>query len=182
MTEKTIHVSEIRSGDLLAWKRDNFSWFSQMALRIVKWLTGTPWGHVGIAWRIHDGLGDGLFVIEATIPKIKVSRVDPRQEVFCVQAGVTWTEKGKQFLLEKIELPYGLMDAIRALFGLKVEKDEKWQCAELSHAYYQTEGLVLPEELKPASLIKNLEKATGNTACRIIHSSTLNELDSISRN
>jgi hypothetical protein len=168
MDEPLIELSSIRSGDLLAWKQDDFSWFSDTAMGVVKKLTKTPWGHVGIAWKVNDGLSDRLMVIEATIPEIQVALVDPRQEVFCVPANIAWTRRGRHFLMDKIGYPYSLSDAIRGLLGKRLNKDTSWQCAELAHGYYEVEGLHLPPDYTPAGIIKNLMIARRSLIYRVM--------------
>lgn len=168
MNEPLIELSEIRSGDLLAWQQDDFSWFSDQAMNVVKAFTKEPWGHVGIAWKVNDGLSDHLMVIEATIPKIRIALVDPRQEVFCVPANIAWTRRGRHFLMDKLDLPYSLGDAIRANFGMRLKKDTSWQCAEFAHGYYEVEGLHLPPKYTPADLVKNLATARRSLIYRVM--------------
>ena len=78
---------EIRTGDLLAWKEDSVSGFSNLCVKTVRALTSAKYGHVGIAWRCHDGLNDELFVIEATIPKVHAARLIPNRDFDCVPMG-----------------------------------------------------------------------------------------------
>lgn len=168
MTEKTMHIADVCSGDLLAWSRNPYSSFSDLLIRMIAFATRAPYGHVGIAWRCHDGIGDELIVIEATLPKIQISRATEDRHFYCVPMNVDWQSENKDFLVEKIGLPYGLMDALRAFLGKRLESDEKWQCAELAHAFYNESGIVLPNDFTPGKLIQNAVKFTGSEIYRVI--------------
>lgn len=74
MTHKTMSVLDIHSGDLLAWSENPYSAMSDLFIKFIRAVTKAEYGHVGVAWRAHDGHEDELFVIEATIPKIIISR------------------------------------------------------------------------------------------------------------
>lgn len=135
----TISLNDIRSGDLLAWKRDSHSTFSDILIHAIRLLTFSKYGHVGIAWRVYDAHGSNLFVIEASFPKIKVTPINPDGDFDCVPMDMEWTDTGKSYLLSKLGLPYSLMDAVRGFLGIRLANDKRFQCAELAHWYYLRE-------------------------------------------
>lgn len=161
-------IARIQSGDLLAWKRDSHSIVSDLTIRAIRKLTHAHYGHVGIAWRCHDGISDELFVIEAGIPKIRIARVLPDKDFDCVPMGVDWIPSAKSFLVDKIGYPYGLLDAIRAYLGVQLEKDDSYQCAELAHYFYVETGLVLEHDFTPGGLVKAAEKHVMTKALRVV--------------
>ena len=143
----------IQTGDLLAWKEDSVSTFSNSCIKTVRALTKKKYGHVGIAWRCHDGLDDELFVIEATIPKVHIARIVASRDFDCVPMGVNWTPECKKFLTSKLGLEYGFFDAVRALLGLRLSHDDRYQCAELCHEFYETCGINLSHDFTPGGIV-----------------------------
>lgn len=176
MLYSPIAIDEIQTGDLLIWRSDKVSLISDLSIRLVQFLTKSEWGHVGIAWRVTDGVKEELFVIEATIPRIQIMRVIPEHEVYHLPANLSWSQQGRDFLLTKIGLRYSFLDAFRALMGWTVENDDRWQCAELVHAYYESEGLRLPPELKPKDIVKHLQRHTGAPIRRIVDQNLAEDL------
>lgn len=169
MSELTIAPSSIQTGDLLAWSHDPNSAKGDFITRMVGWLTGSRYGHVGIAWRCHDGIDEELFVIEATIPLIRTARVTSDRNFYCIPMNINWTARNKAFLMSKIGLKYGYMDALRSYFGMTLENDDRYQCAELAHGFYKESNIDLPEDLIPGNLVRNAEKKSGNQVHRVVN-------------
>lgn len=161
-------MAAIQSGDLLAWSRDPYSTMSNITLQTIRFLTRSEFGHVGIAWRCHDGLEDELFVIEATMPRIRVSRVTTDRPFMCVPMNLNWNDNNKRFLVSKLGFPYGMLDAVRAFLGVRVENDMKWQCAELAHAFFEASGVVLKPEFTPGKLVKNAKQYAQTDVYRVV--------------
>lgn len=161
-------MAAIASGDLLAWSHDPYSTIGDLTLSAIRYLTSSDYGHVGIAWRCHDGVDDELFVIEATMPKIRLARVTTDRPFYCLPMNVNWTERNKSFLLSKLDYPYGVFDAVRGGLGMRVSHDMKWQCAELAHGFYEASGILLKPEYTPGALVKNAEEYAKDTARRVI--------------
>lgn len=168
-------VARIQSGDLLAWRRDSHSTYSDLVLQGIRFATGEKYGHVGIAWRCHDGLDDELFVIEATMPKIRIAHVTVDSRDFdCVPMGLNWDPKGKEFLMRRQGYPYSIADAIRAFIGLRIdkavkpEKDNKYQCVELAHDFYKVMGIDLGNNYTPGRFVRAAETHVDQKAFRVV--------------
>lgn len=168
MAEKYIPLAAVESGDLLIWSEDPYSNFSDLCLKVIRFVTRSPYGHVGVAWRFHDGLNDELFVVEATLPKIRIARLTTDMPFYCVPMRMPVTQRGKDFLMSKIGYTYSFADAIRGALGLKVEHDMKWQCAEFAHGYYEALGLRLREEYTPGKIVKNATEIAKTDVYRVI--------------
>lgn len=168
MMERFISIKEIKSGDLLVWSKNPANKISDWIIKTVARLTKSEYGHVGIAWRCHDGLDDELFVIEATIPSIQVERLSEENHFFCVPMDIFWTNKNKQFLISKLGLPYGYMDALRAFLGITVEDDKRWQCAELARAFYRESGISFPDRYRPKDIVNAAVEISNNSIYRVI--------------
>lgn len=164
----TISTAAIASGDLLAWAHDPYSTFTDLTLAMIRRVTSSPYGHVGIAWRCHDGIDDELFVVEATMPKIRMARVTTDRPFYCLPMKIDWTERNKAFLLSKLDYPYGLVDACRAGLGMRVNHDMKWQCAELAHGFFEASGILLKPEYTPGKLVENACQYVGGSMHKVV--------------
>lgn len=167
---ETIHISEIETGDLLAWSRNAHSPVSDLIIRMIAWATRNEFGHVGVAWKLRDFIEDELFCFEATIPFVDVNRVTEDRHFYCIKTGVKMGEAEKRLLLSFLGRPYGYMDALRALFGIPVEEGGNIQCAELCHIFYEQCGIMLPREYRPSDIICNMLLATNNKLLRVVTS------------
>lgn len=161
-------LARIQSGDLLAWKKDSHSVTSDLLIHAIRTLTSAHYGHVGIAWRCHDGISDELFVIEATMPHIRAARLIADRDFDCVPMGVPWTPPMKSFLVDKIGLPYSITDAARAYFGMRLEQDDRWQCVELAHYFYKQHGIELEHDFTPGGFVAAAEKFAHRKAQRVV--------------
>lgn len=158
-------IEGIATGDLLVWdgpNGDNKAFW----LYLVRIATVSNYGHVSVAL-VKD---DGLYHIEAVMPKIKESKIDPNSSFYVLPMSKVIEENGDlEFFKDKIGCPYSIMDAIRAYLGLVVESNEHWQCAELCEAYYQSKGIDINLRfLTPTRLVKALMKITGLGLYRVI--------------
>lgn len=169
MSEEILSMSKraVRSGDLLIWSRKSGPALQNIPLEIVKKLTKSKYGHVAIAWCLHDGLEEELFALEATIPQIQISYVDSSDSVFCVPMGIEWNSACKTFLVDKLGLGYSFMDGIRAVFGTTTKVDDRWQCAELAKAFYRECGLDIGDGDRPKDVVLNCMLYSNNPLYRI---------------
>ncbi len=144
------HRSQIRSGDLLVWSKNGHSKLSNFILFIIKLFTQSTYAHVGIAWKI----GKRLFVIEATIPQVRIIPVSEKDEFYHIPLNIEWKKDYDVFLLDKIGLDYSIFDAINAFLGKRLEKDDRWQCAELANEFYRSIGIEFGEAYTPGDLVE----------------------------
>lgn len=150
----------IRSGDLLIWSGDNYSVTSNAILTTIRVLTASDYAHVGIAIRI---LGR-LFVVEATMPNIRLALVSDKEEFYHVPMDVTWTHECEDYLFSKLGLPYSILDDIRAYFGFITASDNKYQCAELTREFYvKCCNLIISDNYIPKTLVKEILEITGSS-------------------
>lgn len=146
------HRPNIRSGDLLIWSKDPSSSFRNFLLDVVRFFTKSEYGHVGIAWKI----GGRLFVIEATIPRVRIVPVSDLSSFYHVPLRMRWKREYEDYLLEKVGAPYSMRDAIRAYFTDSVENDGTWQCAELANRFYSRVGIPMGNAFTPAKIVERL--------------------------
>lgn len=151
---KTIRQQDVHGGDLLIWSHDPYSALSDFYLRVVREATRSKYAHLAIAWKCADAFHDELFAVEATMPKIRAHRVTDETEYYALPMGLPMTLEGKAFLMSKLGLPYGLMDAVRAGLGIVTKDDDQYQCAEFAHEYYTLYNLVLGTRKTPKAVIQ----------------------------
>lgn len=116
---------------------------------------------MGIAWRF----GNRLFVIEATIPHVRIIPVSVKDEFYHIPMDVTTTEEAEEFIFEQIGKPYSIWDAMKAYMGNTLEDQDRYQCAELAMAFYrklkvQLDCLAIPSDLVNEILSKNATSIT----------------------
>lgn len=168
ITNLTMRVEDIKSGDLLAWSKYPYNGFSDFLIKSIAFMTNSPFGHVGIAWSLQDILDKELLVVEASIPKVQISRVTKDGYLYCVPADIEFNENLKTFLLTRVGLSYSVWDAVRAFFGKPAKKDDHYQCAELCREFYEEAGIILPEEYKPGEVVKNLAENRKQAVYKVI--------------
>lgn len=150
-------VADIKTGDLLAWRRDRRSKSSDFLIRMIKIFTKADYGHVGVAVR---GFGDYVFVYEASLPMVKLSLLRPEEEIYHIPVNIEPNDRTLNYFFDRIGLPYSIVDCIRALLGWKSKRDDKWQCAELTRTFYQHHGIDLGDKDTPDHVVKTMMKLT----------------------
>lgn len=143
-------LKDVKTGDILTWKRDKKNLFSDLLIRGIRFFTGGDYGHVAVAIRFEPY----VFVVEASLPMVKLTLVDPDEEIFHIPMNQEPFQEGVDFLITKLGLPYGIADDLRAEFGITLENDNKWQCAELTKAYLSKIGTSLDCKDIPDSVVK----------------------------
>lgn len=163
---ETARISSVQSGDLLAWKSNPNNRVSDLLIRGIASMTRSVYGHVGIAWRYGEG-DEEVLVFEATIPQIKISALSLGNEVDIVPMSVPFDKRSLDWLLQKLDLRYGLRDAWRAYRGETVEKDDRWQCAELCHYFYAEHDIKLFHDFTPGGVVSSALTYTNASLCRL---------------
>jgi hypothetical protein len=145
----------IRSGDLIAWGRDDAPrTLHDWEVAAVQGFTRSTYSHVGVALL----LGPRVFVIEAVVPRVQLVPLSALLPAywFAGEIRIEWTDKAEDEALRHIGRPYSKWEAIKAFFGrVKVGDNAVTYCAELAA---QIRGPLLVEEFPsptPASLVKN---------------------------
>lgn len=165
---KTIRRCDVSSGDILAWTEFPGAKLSHYLIKAIAFMTNDIYGHVGVAWRMHDGLDDELITVEATIPRIAISRSTNDSVMHCVPMDIVWTQRNKQFLVDRLDLSYSIADAARAYLGIVSKKDDRYQCVELAHEFLSMSGYLVTEDLRPGPFIRNLVSEHDKTVYRVI--------------
>lgn len=154
------HISNIKNGDLLIWSESNdkAGFFSDILLKLVRLMTLSDYGHVGIAlW-----LNDRLFVIEAVSPRIRLIPLARTKGFYHMPVGLEWKNWYTDWLLDKVGIPYSFSDAIRAYLGKEVLKDGHMQCVELANEFYTfTNTHINAKRLTPSSFVEAIHSFTG---------------------
>lgn len=148
-TSYAAHRENIRSGDLLAWSENKQSFISNCILNVIKFATQSEFAHVGIAIRLCGR----LFVVEATIPSVRLVPVSESESFYHIPMKVKWQMNFAWIMLSYLGLGYSLADCVRAYFGNTVKKDNVYQCVELAREIFLKFGIDLGENYTPATLV-----------------------------
>ncbi len=155
---------QIKTGDLLIWKKDKVRFLSNLFLSVVRLFTKSEFAHVAIAWRVRDR----LFVIEATMPQVRIYPISSFDEFFHIAMNVEPTEEQLDYLLGKVGLSYSIKHAIWGYLGIKLDdSEEDWQCAELVTRFYNRLGLNLDGTWTPTKLVNNI-LSSGEKSLKLI--------------
>lgn len=146
---------QIKSGDLLVWKKSSKSTISRWTLDIIRLFTRSDFAHVGVAWVLEGR----LFVVEATQPVVRLTNVKETDEFYHVGMNVEWSKLSEDFLIGKLGLKYSMFDAIRAFLGKRLDNDDRYQCAELAHEFYAVHGISLGDSYTPSELVDSALRA-----------------------
>jgi hypothetical protein len=146
-------VADLRTGDILAWKRDRRNKMSNVFIKVIRFFTKGDFGHCGIVIRLFHW----VFVLEASLPLVRLSLVRPQEEIWHIKM----PREPEQSVIDKyvglVGLSYGIRDALRAVFGKISKKDDEWQCAEVVLEYCRDMGYQIPEcEYTPDAVVKML--------------------------
>ncbi len=143
----------IRSGDVLVWKKDRLSFMSNLFLKVIRFFTLSEFAHVAVAWRV----GSRLFAIEATQPFVRIFPISGYDEFYHIPLNLKdIKEDNINFLLSQVGKTYSLKGAIRAYFDLPLDySDNAWQCAELTGEFLRRVGIEI-SGTTPSDLVEDL--------------------------
>lgn len=146
-------VKDLKTGDLLVWENPSISKGVWSWMKFIRLFTLSNFGHVSV---VVNG-GENAFHIEASYPVIRFAPIPENATIYVVpmELGITPSEAMK-FFKDKIGLRYGILDALRAWIGLTLKDEDKWQCAELSLAFYRHFGLKLSDAFTPRELVRTI--------------------------
>lgn len=156
--------SNILTGDLIAWDYYPYSSISNALIKSIARMTGSGFGHVGVAWRLQGE----LFVIEATLPKIQVAWLGNQKNYCYIPMGINPPDVAMEFLKTKVGLEYSIVDAWRSYVGKVVEDDESYQCAELCSEFFHACGIDLDTDGSLNALIESCLARNGRKIYRIV--------------
>lgn len=154
---------DIQSGDLLAWKTDTRSGLSRAFLKVIRWVTRKKLAHTGIALRMNGE----LFVLEATMPFVRLLPIRDDETFYWVKTDVTLNQDSWNFAMEVIGLLYSLRDSIASIFGWTVEDNDIWQCVEICQEMLLLSGLTVDSRLIPGEFVDEVSRLTGNPIVKI---------------
>lgn len=141
---------DIKTGDMLIWSKDSRSLLSNLFLKLIRLATMSEYAHVGTAlW-----LEGRLYVVEATIPMVRLAPIRDDEEFYFISMDVNWNRQAEDFLLDKVGLFYSILDSIRAQFGITTARDDKWQCVEISNYLYKELGIDLGDVFTPSKIVE----------------------------
>lgn len=145
-------LDNVKTGDILAWKRNRENTISNLLIRGICYLTAEEFGHVGIALRMFGN----VYVFEASYPSVRITALNTKEEVFHIPMDIEPNQESMDFLHDILGLDYSIRDDVRALFGRTSLKDDEWQCAEVVLAFLDANGISLDVLDIPGRIVSEL--------------------------
>lgn len=145
-------LTDIKTGDILAWKGDRISFATNLLIKFVRVVTRADYGHVGVAVRFMNW----VFVLEASFPVVKLALINPEEEIYHIPMDLNPTDDTINWLFSLIGLKYGILNAIRAGLGLISLDNNTWQCAEIVLEFLKQNNIILPNDYTPDDVIKGI--------------------------
>lgn len=159
-----VMLADIKTGDLLAWKHDRSSHFSNFFMRLIRLVTRGEYAHVGVAVRMEGN----LYVYEAARPMVMLSPLRLTEEIFHLEMGLDPSPESLDESFTKIGLPYGYLDCIHAIIGEVSQSDKRWQCAELAQDFYQRQGIDIDVRCTPIKVVNALKRYIGKDLTLVV--------------
>ena len=150
------YKKNIKSGDLLVWNKGEESFKSKLVLFIIRLFTLSEYSHVGIAWKVSDR----LFIIEATIPRVRIVPLSNQDGFYHIPMKIKWKKAYTDYLLSRVGERYSLREAILGYLGKTTPDDRHWQCAELANTFYKNVGTDFGDANTPSKLVKAILEQT----------------------
>ena len=159
-----MNLSDLKNGDLLAWRKPSASAMTLPYLSLVRLLCMSDFGHVSLAWRVNGAIRH----VEATMPRIQVANIPLDAEIFAIPMELNVSDdEMTQFFANIIGLRYSIKDAARGLFGLVAESDDEWHCAETCLEFFRSRGLAIPDAYTPSRLVRAVMSATNKPLIKL---------------
>lgn len=149
----------IKTGDLIAFRVRRYDSVVSLVLKAYQFVAGAEFSHVGIALRNSDG----IFIVEATPPRVTITPLHKVDDFYLVRADVQATEESqKSFLYSKYGVRYSLVDMFTHYIGMDFKKDSLY-CSEFASEFYTHSGFLRERESghTPDKITKAVREAMG---------------------
>lgn len=148
-----MNISDLRNGDLIAWRRGIPGSGKFNYLNLVRLLTMSDFGHVSIVVK----RASGPRVFEAVMPKIREASIPRLASIYAIPMNLGLTEEEMDaFFGDKVGLKYSERDAFYWLIGKIPKEDNRYQCAELITDFYKLHDIRLEDSYTPSRLVRRL--------------------------
>lgn len=151
--------SEIKTGDLIAWKTTKITSFFTFILYLYQKILNAQYTHVGVAIRE----GDRIFVIEATPPVVRLHPLSLSGNFYLIPTKFERRSSQLDFLLLTLGREYSIFDMIRSMFKFGSDNSD-YYCSELCADYYNAIGHIDNEWAgeTPDSIVREVLKVNQN--------------------
>lgn len=157
--------SEIKTGDLIAYKTKEIDSFFGSILYFYQKILKAKYTHVGIAVRIHER----VFIVEATPPEVRLVPIPLCGDFYYIKTDLEASEERKlSILFSYLGNKYSLIDLIKAKFNITNDPSNLY-CSELAQEFYNMFGY-LPNRragITPESIVKEVVKRSGNEPVKV---------------
>lgn len=159
-TNYSSYRHNIKSGDLLAWEKRNFSSIVDIFLILVQKIRRVKYSHVGVA----IVYGERVMVLEANVPEVRLLALSSCSDFYHFPLGIEWVPAYEVFLLKELGKKYSLWNYLKYIFKIK-RTAGTWYCTELAAYFYDAVGYIETEEdgIDPKVLTDILIATSGKT-------------------
>lgn len=147
--------TEIKTGDLLAWKTTRIHSFFDFILFLYQKIIGAEYTHVGIAVNI----GNRIFVLEATPPVVRLFPLSLSEDFHLFPLNVDVKPTHLDTLFKALGKKYSVFDLIRSTFNIGNSNND-YYCSELASSFYNSIGIIDNNDagFTPDSLIEEITR------------------------
>lgn len=143
----------IKSGDFIAYTSKYKTGWSSLWGFLISFFTLSRYSHVGIALR----LGERVFLASADLPEVKLEPLYKTRPFYHVSMNVEWNDKFTEEIIKHIGEKYSIIEAIRGMFKIHNESNDKWFCTEFVKVMYEKLGIMTFEgDMTPEGMVKEL--------------------------
>ncbi len=141
--------SQIKSGDVLAWRGKS------LLARLIEWVTGGAYSHVGIAYWLEDRL---MVVQQREFTGQDMAFLSDNLPFDWISTNITLSTAAKGVMFEQLEHPYSYLDAVRIGLAIAARKQGRI-CSTFAAQVLDACGFDLPDRVQsPSSLVAALLK------------------------
>lgn len=126
---------ELRTGDYLCWRVNKIRSGFTFILFLYQKLFKATYSHVAIVLR----LGDRLFAVEATYPRVRLIPLHMLNNFYVYKLGIEERRQNEDILLRHIGKKYSFFDLLKNMLSLSTNTDELY-CSELALDFLETIG------------------------------------------
>lgn len=139
---------KIRSGDLLAFRRNCWTTWHGVKVNLARILTRASYSHVAIAWCMSGR----VFALEAVKPHLRIYPLSHLGDFFLLPMEARWQLATEHYALAGIGQRYSELLALKAFFG-PLPDGNLQQCAAYVREVMKRDGIDLGARSTPDAVV-----------------------------
>lgn len=142
---------QIKTGDLLAWSTGDWRSWHGIQVNLVRMFTRSEFSHVGVACV----MAGRVFVIEAVASGVRLFPLSRELPFYWIRRPQALSDQAVEWAFQHIGREYEskLKMVWAFLTGRSIDRNRRFQCAELVRAIYAEDGEAFPGPDIPSALV-----------------------------